>query len=164
MLITDVVEAGSIWRTVVDWAKTRHENSVTDFLQEAGSSQEQGRPFKQPQQNGPTPLKGSPFRKQTTGATVGPVSQALVGNDWVATDKSRSRVILTDRLLLNYFFPQDKQTYILMSLNLRPDRSLRDLPVQFQLFGRETWCPKCLSAGENLCCVSRKPGQKRRPV
>ena len=44
MLITDVAEAGSIWRRV-DQAKI-NENSVSDFLQEVGSSEEQGRSFK----------------------------------------------------------------------------------------------------------------------
>ena len=46
MLITDVAEAGSIWRTGVDQAKKKV-RTVSDFLQEIGSSQEQGRSFKQ---------------------------------------------------------------------------------------------------------------------
>ena len=48
MLITDVAEAGSIWRTGLDQAKKKKKvRTVSDFLQEIGSSQEQGRPFKQ---------------------------------------------------------------------------------------------------------------------
>ena len=55
MLITDVAEAGSIWRTGVGQAKKKKkkkERTVSDFLQEVGSSQEEDRPFNQLHQNG----------------------------------------------------------------------------------------------------------------
>ena len=49
MLITDVAEAGSIWRTGVDQAKKKKKKmrTVSDFLQEVGSSQAEDRPFNQ---------------------------------------------------------------------------------------------------------------------
>ena len=153
MLITDVAEAGSMWRTGVDQAKKKkRERTVSDFLQEVGSPQEEGRPFNQLHRNGPNHWNRAHFISSLQDQWEVYHQRHLSEMAVIFTGKSGSCVI--NRQDSVELFPPPKQTYILMS-----EWSCRDLLVQLQFFSGENWCPKGLKVRENLYCFPESKGK-----